>query len=74
MGVHGDRKGEGAVLLVNVWHPVVTNGILCVRGGDAALPRLLWDFLSQIVVSAVCGAYRICDSVTIVAAYTRDSL
>jgi len=28
-----------------VGHPIVTNWILCVRGGDAALPKLLWDFL-----------------------------
>ena len=41
----GDRRREGAVLVVNVGHPIVTNEILCVRGGDAALPRLLWDFL-----------------------------
>ena len=38
-------EGEGAVLVVNVGHPIVTNGILCVRGSDAALPKLLWDFL-----------------------------
>jgi len=40
-----DRRREGANLGVNVEHPIVTNGILCVRGGDTALPRLLWDFL-----------------------------
>jgi len=34
-----------AVLGVNVEHLIVTNGILCVRGGDAALPKLLRDFL-----------------------------
>jgi len=38
-------EGEGAVLGVNVGHPTVTSGILCVRGGDAALPKLLCDFL-----------------------------
>jgi len=38
-------EGEGAVLGVNMGHPVVTNGILCVRGGDAVLPKLLWDLL-----------------------------
>jgi len=38
-------KGEGAVFGVNVDHPIVTNGILRVRGGDAALPKLFWDFL-----------------------------
>ena len=36
--------GEGAVLVVNEGHPVATNGILCVRGGDAAHLKLLWDF------------------------------
>jgi len=30
---------EGAVLGANVGHPIVTNGILCVTGGDAALPN-----------------------------------
>jgi len=40
---------EGAVLGVNVGHPIVTDGILCVRDGDAALPKLLWDFLLKIV-------------------------
>jgi len=39
------RQVDGAVLVVNVGHPIVTNGILCVKGGDAALPKLLWDFL-----------------------------
>ena len=41
----GDRRREGAVLKVNAGHPIVTNGILCMRVGDAALPKLLWDFL-----------------------------
>ena len=36
---------EGAVLVVNVGHPIVTNSILCVRSGDASLPKLLWDLL-----------------------------
>ena len=31
-------------------HPIVTNVILRVRGGDAALPKLLWDFLLSVVV------------------------
>ena len=30
---------------LNVGHSIVTNGILCVRGGDAVLPELLWDSL-----------------------------
>ena len=38
-------EGEGEVLVVNMGHPIVNNGILCVRGGDAALPKLLCDFL-----------------------------
>ena len=32
-------EGEEAVLVVNVGHPIVTSGILCVRGGDAAAPK-----------------------------------
>jgi len=35
----GDRRREGAVLGVNVGCPIVTNGILCVRGSDVALPK-----------------------------------
>jgi len=38
-------KGEGAVLGGNVGHPIVTNGILCMMGGDMVLPKLFWDFL-----------------------------
>ena len=38
-------EGEEAVLAVDMGHPVETNGIVCVRGGDAALPKSLWDFL-----------------------------
>jgi len=30
---------EGAVLVVKVGHPIVTSGILCMRVGDAALPK-----------------------------------
>jgi len=41
-------KGKGAVLGVNVGHPIVTNGDSAMRGGDAALPKLLWDFLFQL--------------------------
>jgi len=37
-------EGEVAVW-GNVGHPTVTNGILHVRGGDAALPKILCDFL-----------------------------
>jgi len=53
MGVlHGMEFVEGgAVLGVNVGHPIVTSGdfvawlFSAVRGGDAALPKLVWDFL-----------------------------
>jgi len=41
----GYRRREGAVLDINVGRPIETNGILCVRSGDAALPKLLWDFM-----------------------------
>ena len=41
----GGRRKVGTLLVVNVGPPVVTNGILCVRDGDVALPKLLWDFL-----------------------------
>jgi len=53
MGVlHGMEivEREGAVLGINVGHPIVINGdfvaklFSTVRGGDAALPKLLWDF------------------------------
>jgi len=52
MGVlHGVEivEADGAVSGVNVGHPVVTKGILYVRGGDAALPKLLWNFLFSFV-------------------------
>jgi len=39
----------GAVSGKNVEHPIVTNGILCMRGGDAALPKLHWDFLFNLL-------------------------
>jgi len=38
-------EGEVAVMGVNLGHPIVTSGIFCMRGGDAALPKLLWNFL-----------------------------
>ena len=47
----GDHRRERAVLGVNVGHPIVANGdfvaqlFSAVRSGDAALPKLLWDFL-----------------------------
>ena len=45
----GDLRREGAILGVNLGHPIVTNRILCVRGGNDAFPKLLWDFLSSII-------------------------
>ena len=42
----GNRRREGAVLGgESLGLSIVTNGIICVRGGDAALPKLLWHFL-----------------------------
>jgi len=47
----GDRRREGAVLGVNVGHPIVINGdfvaylLSAMMGGNAALPKLFWDFL-----------------------------
>ena len=44
-------EGEEKVLRVNVEHPTVTNGdfveqlFSAVTGGDAALPKLRWDFI-----------------------------
>jgi len=38
-------EGEGTVLGVNVGHPVVTSGDFPMRGGVAALLKLVWDFL-----------------------------
>jgi len=35
----GDRRREGTSFGVNVGHPIVTSGILCVRGGDALFPN-----------------------------------
>ena len=42
----GNRRREGAVLgRESLGLSIVTNRIVCMRGGDAALPKLLWDFL-----------------------------
>ena len=41
-----NRRREGAVLGgESLGLSIVTNGLVCMRGGDAALPKLLWDFL-----------------------------
>jgi len=41
-----NHRREGAVLGVeSLGLSIVTNGLVCLRGGDAALPKLLWDFL-----------------------------
>ena len=56
----GNRRRKGAVSAVNVGHPIVTNGDLvallfsAVRGGDAALPKLLWDFLLYLSIINTC--------------------
>ena len=41
----GDRQRSRGSFGANVGHPFVTSGILCVKAGDASLPKLLWDFL-----------------------------
>jgi len=44
-------KGEGAILRVNVGHPIVTDGdfvaslFSTIRGGDEAFPKLIWDLM-----------------------------
>jgi len=44
-------EGERAVLGGNVGHAILTNGIFFVRGGDAGLPKLLWDILFGLPLS-----------------------
>jgi len=46
-------EGQWAVLGVNLGHPVVTDSIFSMRGGDAAHPKLLWAFLFK-CCSFVC--------------------
>jgi len=41
----GYHRWEGAVFKVNAGHPIVANWIVCVWGNNAALPKLLQDFL-----------------------------
>ena len=38
-------EGQWADLGVNLGHPIATDGIFSMRGGDAAHPKLLWEFL-----------------------------
>jgi len=38
-------EGQWTVLWVNLGHPIPTDGIFSVRGGDAAHHKLLWPFL-----------------------------
>ena len=45
----GYRRRERDRFAVNVGHPIVTNRILCVRGGDAALPKLLLGFVVTVI-------------------------
>jgi len=59
----GDRRrGTGSFAGLKVEHPIVTNVILCERVGDAALPKLLWDFLFHILTCF----YFLCDYVVVV--------
>jgi len=50
-------KADREVLRANVEHPIVTNKDFVaqlfspVRGGDAALPKLLWDFLFNLITN-----------------------
>ena len=46
------KEKEGAVLGVNVGHPIVTNAV---RSSDAALPKLLRDFLFIMTVLSGAG-------------------
>ena len=46
--------GEGAVLRVNVGCPIVTSGILCMRGSDV-LFLWLWRGLVSIAVEFHCS-------------------
>ena len=55
-------EGERADLGVNVRHPIVTNGILCMRGGDALSPNdfgrtclLLRHCIPYVLLSVVSG-------------------
>jgi len=52
----GDRRREGTVLGVNDGHRWGHWGVVisAVRGGDAALPKLLWDFLCLLYVEMRC--------------------
>ena len=64
-------KGEGAVLGVNVGHPIVTNGdcgvvILCREGGDAVFPKLLWDFLLYVYAGSLLGCVPLLGAVNAV--------
>jgi len=43
----GDRRKGRAILGVNVWHPIVTNGILCMRGGQITLGFLVINNLTN---------------------------
>jgi len=61
----GDRRRGRGSFEVNVGHPPVTNRILCVRGGDAALPKLLWDFLLMITEALIPRTRRLVGVVTI---------
>ena len=58
-------EGKGAVLGVNVGHPIVINWdfvalvFSAVKGGDAALPKLFWGFLFIDVTNFLITQYTI---------------
>jgi len=49
---------EGAMSVVNVGHPMVSNEILRMRGVDAAHPRFLRDFSLTKLTDGARGAAR----------------
>jgi len=43
-----DRRRAMSSFRVNLGYPILTDGIFSVRGGDAAHPKLLWEFLFSV--------------------------
>jgi len=43
--LYGPQDGRFCLIFCLYSPAIVTNVIVCVRGSDAALPKLLWDFL-----------------------------
>jgi len=73
-------EGEGTVSEINVGYPIVTNGDLwrsyTVRDGDAALPKLVWDFLflfiydhSSLNLTTIVYNHYMCDPLYLFCAY-----